>query len=93
MLAYSSRGFIAAWCCFLLGVILFAWRVRWPHGPLGSGLLVWYRECFITLLVIFYIEELIFLLQALAELGIVDFPAVAIGISSNSWTGSVGRKS
>ena len=78
---------------FLLGEILFTWRVQWPFEPLYSGLLVWDRVCFITLFVIFHIDEPLGLIQALAEHGMIGVLAVAAGLSLDFWTSGMGRKS
>ena len=76
--------------CFFLRVILFTWIVWRYCESLSSGLLVWYRVCFISIFVVLHLEELIGLLNGLTKIGMFYVPVVSIIISFHQWTGSMG---
>ena len=78
--------------CFLLGAILFTWRVQQLFKRIGPNLLFWYRVCFITIFVILQLEEMLGLLYGLVKLSMIDVPAVAVSIYWNHWTSSFGWK-
>ena len=50
-LAHSGRSLARLPEYLLLGAILFVGRSQWPCKPLGTGLFVWYRVCFLTLFI------------------------------------------
>ena len=92
-LAHSGHSLERFLYSLLIGEILFSSRYLWPHEPLGPVLLVWYRVCLLSLVVLCSLKDWLVLSWIFHNSAWLVFPDIPIGILYNRHISTVGLKS